>query len=124
MGAHQLDVADLAEAERLAQLAGRVLGEVEALVAQHHVHEHPADALRHHHARLVALDPLVHVPLGVPLQERVQLDVPAAQQRAGAAASHAAPSRASRPVSDGGSARGPRPCGGWPGSSGLIVLDR
>lgn len=91
-GTHQFDVAHAPEAHGSGERAWRVFGHVHALVAQHHVHVRlllpPPDAVRHHHARLGRADPLVHSSLRVPLQKRVQLDVPAREERPGAGPSH------------------------------------
>lgn len=85
---HQFDVPHAHEANGRGERARRVLGEIHALIAQHHVHVHLVDGLRYHHARFVGSDPLVHRPLRVPLQEGVQLDVPAGQEGPRAGPSH------------------------------------
>lgn len=85
---HQLDVPHAPEAEGCGERARRVLGQVHALIAQHDVHVHLVDGLRHHHAGLVCSDPLIHRPIRVSLQEGVQLDVPSGEERTGDVSSH------------------------------------
>ncbi len=80
----------MSEAERLSQRARLILAQIHALIAQDHMHENLLDRARDHHTRLVDPDPLVHLPTGVPLEERVQLAVVVAEQsaRAGAGPGH------------------------------------
>lgn len=84
----QLDVPHRPEVKRLCERAWRVLSQVHALITQHHVHVHFVDGTGPDHARFVGPDPLIHGPVRVPLQEGVQLDVPAGKEGSGPGPSH------------------------------------
>lgn len=59
MLAHQFNARDVSEAERLSQRARAVLAQVDALIAQYHMHEDPLHRSGDHHTRLAGSYPLV-----------------------------------------------------------------
>lgn len=78
---HQLDALDVSEAEHFSQRPRVILAQIDALIAQDHMHENLLHRARDHHTRLVDPDPLVHIPTCVPFEKRVQFAVVLAEQQ-------------------------------------------